>query len=111
MTFAEVVGVGLVVAALQVVVTCAADEGVMAFATAQGVVAVATGKIIGTVITAQAVIAVAANAVSQGFQVLFAEDVSVLGESAVLSRFGGKLHELLGQRCHCGVFAVGIAFG
>ena len=47
---------------------------------------------------------------SQGFQVLFAEDVGVLGESTVLLRFGGKLHELLGQRCHCGVFAVGIAF-
>ena len=79
--------------------------------TFKGIVTVFAGKIVGTLIAAQAVIAVAANAVSQGFQVLFAEDVSVLGESAVLSRFSGKLHELLGQWCHCSVFAVGIAFG
>ena len=145
-TFGEEVGIALVVAALHVVVTSAANEGVMAISTVelvvtrttvqrivtviafegvvtgaavedvvptvtvQDIVTVFTRKIVGTLIAAQAVIAVAADAVPQDFQVLFAEDVSVLGESAVLSRFGGKLHKLLGQRCHCGVFAVGIAF-
>ena len=131
-TFGEEVGIALVVAALHVVVTSAANEGVMAISTVelvvtrttvqrivtviafegvvtgaavedvvptvtvQGIVTVFAGKIVGTLIAAQAVIAIAANAVSQGFQVLFAEDVGVLGESTVLLRFGGKLHELLG---------------
>ena len=98
------------IATTEGVVTGAAVEDVVPTVTVQGIVTVFAGKIVGTLIAAQAVVAVAANAVSQGFQVLFAEDVSVLGESAVLSRFSGKLHELLGQWCHCSVFAVGVAF-
>ena len=101
----------LALVTIENVVTGAAVEDVVPTVTVQGIVTVFAGKIVGTLIAAQAVVAVAANAVSQGFQVLFAEDVSVLGESAVLSRFSGKLHELLGQWCHCSVFAVGVAFG
>ena len=101
----------ITIATTEGVVTGAAVEDVVPTVTVQGIVTVFAGKIVGTLIAAQAVVAVAANAVSQGFQVLFAEDVSVLGESAVLSRFSGKLHELLGQWCHCSVFAVGVAFG
>ena len=110
MTRAEEVGVALVVTAIEPVVAGTTVENVVATVTVQGIVTRTTGKIVGTLIAAQAVVAVAANAVSQGFQVLFAEDVGVLGEGAVLLRFGGKLHELLGQRCHCDVFTVGVAF-
>ena len=97
MTCAEEVGVALFATAIELVVTGATVKGIVTAAAAKDVVTRTARKIVGALIAAQAVVAVAANAVSQGFQILFAEDVGVLGESTVLLRFGGKLHELLGQ--------------
>ena len=85
-------------------------EGVIAAIAIEGVVTSSATQVVSTVITAQGVIVVCAEAVSQGGECFFAKGIAVSLKGTVVTRILNVLHEFLGKRCNVGVFAVGVAF-
>ena len=100
----------IAITASQAVIAAISMEGVIAAIAIEGVVTSSATQVVSTVITAQGVIVVCADAVSQGGECFFAKGIAVSLKGTVIARFLRVLHEFLGKRCHVGVFAVGVAF-